>query len=108
MSEMDAARPNGSPARTATHRTATGPAAAGENAPDKVAPHRAAPEKIVPTTKVNVAFPFSQIKIQEPSHDLSALAALVAELAELVAEATPGPKAKALQLRARELASKLR
>ena len=66
-----------------------------------------APGKVVPTTKVNVAFPFAQIKIQEPSHDLAALAALVSELAGLVAEAAPGPKAEALRLRADDLAGKL-
>jgi hypothetical protein len=102
------ARPNGSTARTATRAAATGAAAASKSEPDKMAPHRGAPEKIVPTTKVNVAFPFSQIKIQEPSRDLAALAALLADLAGLVAEAAPGPKAQALELRARELAGKLR
>ncbi len=61
----------------------------------------------MPTTKVNVAFPFAQIKIQEPSHDIAALAALVSELAAPVAEAAPGPKAEALRFRANDLASKL-
>jgi hypothetical protein len=50
-----------------------------------------APARVVPTAKVNVAFPFAQIKIQEPSQDLAALASLVSELAGLVAEAAPGP-----------------
>ncbi len=67
---------------------------------------RKAPEKVVPTTKVNVAFPFAQIKVQEPSDQLTAFASLVAELAGLVAEAAPGPKAEALKLRA-ELARRL-
>jgi hypothetical protein len=57
---------------------------------------------------VNVALPFSQFKIQEPSDHLVALTALVAELAELVAGAAPGPQAEAVRRRARDLASEIR
>ncbi len=46
------------------------------------------------TTRVNVAFPFSQIKIQEPSEDLVALATLVRDIAELLPDIAPGPKAR--------------
>ena len=45
------------------------------------------------TTRVNVAFPFSQIKIQEPTEDLVALATLVRDIAELLPEVVPGAKA---------------
>jgi hypothetical protein len=105
MSELHAEKRNGPVSRPATGRAATAPAARG-SAGDAAAP-RHGPERVVPTTKVNVAFPFSQIKIQEPTPELAALATLVAELARLLAEAAPGPKAQALQHRAGDLASKL-
>jgi hypothetical protein len=65
------------------------------------------PETEVVTTKVTVAFPFSQIKLQEPSEDLAAVAALVRELAELLAEVAPGPQAQDLEKRARAMANRL-
>ena len=40
---------------------------------------------------VNVAFPFSQIRVQEPSAELTELAVLVCDLAAAVAELAPGP-----------------
>jgi hypothetical protein len=67
-----------------------------------------APARVDSSTRVNVAFPFSQVKIAEPSAHLIALTALVAELADLVAESQPGPQAKDLRKRAHELASKVR
>lgn len=69
---------------------------------------RRAPARVDSNTRVNVAFPFSQFKIQEPSDHLLALTALVEDLADLVADALPGPKAKALRSRAHELASPAR
>jgi hypothetical protein len=63
--------------------------------------------RVVPTTKVNVAFPFSQIKIQEPAEHVRALASLVAELAALVAATAPGQKAEELKRRAHDLAGRL-
>jgi len=59
------------------------------------------------TTRVNVAFPFAQIKVQEPSEDLAALAAVVSELADLVAEVLPGSSPRALRKRARALSARL-
>jgi hypothetical protein len=59
------------------------------------------------TTRVNVAFPFSQIKVQEPSEDLAALAAVVRELADLVADVVPGSRARELRKRARVLSARL-
>jgi hypothetical protein len=67
-----------------------------------------APRRVDSSTRVNVAFPFSQVKIEEPSAQLIALTALVAELADLVAGALPGPQATDLRQHAHELASKLR
>jgi hypothetical protein len=64
-----------------------------------------APARVDSVTKVNVALPFSQFKIQEPSDHLRALTAVVAELADLVAGAIPGPEAEALRRRAQQLAS---
>jgi hypothetical protein len=58
-------------------------------------------------TKVNVAFPFSSIKVQEPSEELIALAALVRDLAEIVAEVAPDSDAHELGRRARALAARL-
>jgi hypothetical protein len=66
------------------------------------------PNAEVVTTKVNVAFPFSQIKVQEPSEDLAALAALVRELADLLADIAPGSKAPELAKRAQALATRLK
>jgi hypothetical protein len=59
------------------------------------------------TTRVNVAFPFSQIKVEQPSEDVAALAALVRDLADLVAEVAPGEKGRELRQRARGLAVRL-
>jgi hypothetical protein len=69
---------------------------------------RRAPARVDSSTRVNVALPFSQFKIQEPSDHLLALAAVVEELADLVAGAVPGPQAKALRQRAHELTSQIR
>ena len=60
------------------------------------------------TTRVNVAFPFSQIRVEQPSEDLAALAALVRELADLVADVVPGSKATKLATRAQALATRLK
>jgi hypothetical protein len=57
-------------------------------------------------TKVNVAFPFSSIKVQEPSEELIALVALVRDLAEIVAEVAPDSNARELGRRARALATR--
>ena len=59
------------------------------------------------TTRVNVAFPFSQIKVQQPSEDLVALAALVRDLADALAEIAPESKARELADQARALALRL-
>ena len=66
------------------------------------------PNSEVVTTRVNVAFPFSHIRVQEPSEDLAALAALVRELADLLAGVAPGSKARELEKRAQALATRLK
>ena len=67
-----------------------------------------APNSEVVTTRVNVAFPFSRIRVQEPSADLTALAALVREMADLLVDVAPGPKAQELAKRAEALQTRLK
>ena len=43
----------------------------------------------VVSTRVNVAFPFSQIKIEQPTEDVAELAGLVRDLAVAVADVAP-------------------
>ena len=69
---------------------------------------KANPNADVVTTRVNVAFPFSQIKVQEPSEDLAELAGLCSELAGLLAEIAPESNAPELEQRARALAARLK
>jgi hypothetical protein len=83
------------------------PAADDSKPPDDQASKRV-PARVNSSTRVNVALPFSQFKIEEPSDHLTALAALVGDLADVVALAVPGPEADALCHRARQLASQLR
>jgi hypothetical protein len=68
--------------------------------------NRRVPARVDSSTRVNVALPFSQIKVEDPSDHLLALTGLVQELASLLAEAVPGPEAEALRRRAHELASR--
>jgi hypothetical protein len=65
------------------------------------------PSAEVVTTRVNVAFPFSQLRVQEPSEDLAALAVLVRDIAVLLADTAPGSTAQELAKRAHVLASRL-
>jgi hypothetical protein len=74
---------------------------------DESAP-KPGPDSEVVTTRVNVAFPFSQIRIEQPSEDLAALAELIRDLADLLADIAPSSKAGALGKRAQELAGRLK
>ena len=66
-----------------------------------------APEVVAPTNRVNVAFPFGSVRIEESSEDLAELSGIVADLAAAVEEVAPGPKAKKLREHARVLAARL-
>ena len=68
-------------------------------------PVRQHPDRITSSTKVTVAFPFSRVKIEEPSENLVALTGLVQELAQLLAESAPSTKADELLRRACDLAA---
>ena len=60
------------------------------------------------TTRVNVAFPFSNIRVEQPSEELAALAALVGELADLLADVAPESNAAELRARAQALVTRLK
>ena len=62
---------------------------------------RAAPEIVAPTNRINVALPFSQIKLQEPTSDLVELASIVAELARATGDENIRKRAEALLTRLR-------
>jgi hypothetical protein len=76
---------------------------------------RQAPARVASSTRVAVAFPFSQVKIQERSDELVALTDLVADLADLVADladlvagSAADPRVGALRQRGRALAAHVR
>jgi hypothetical protein len=69
---------------------------------------RSAPEVVAPTNRVNVALPFSKITVQEPSTELAELAAIVAELTEVMESVAPGPAVKDLRKRAHAVAARSR
>ncbi len=50
---------------------------------------RGAPGIVAPSNRVNVALPFSQIKLEEPSRELAELAALLFDLVGTMAEWVP-------------------
>ena len=68
---------------------------------------RKAPATVVNGTRVTVAFPFSQIKLHEPSDDLRDLVLLVADLADAVADSTATEVAEDLRTRAVALRQRL-
>ena len=61
---------------------------------------REAPGVVAPSSRVNVAFPFSQIKLEEPSKELAELAALVFDLVGAMAEWVPEDRLEELRMRA--------
>ncbi len=67
-----------------------------------------APRVVAPSSRVNVAFPFSQIKLEEPSKELAELAALVFDLVEAMAEWVPEDRLEDLQARAQVVREALR
>ncbi len=72
--------------------------------------HRAgaAPPAVMPSTRVNFAFPFAKITVEEPGRDVAELASIVAELAAVLERTGTGPAAARLRERAEALAGRLR
>ncbi len=67
-----------------------------------------APGVVAPSSRVNVAFPFSQIKLQEPSRELTDLAAVVVDLVAAMAEWVPEERLEDLRNRAVSIYDSLR
>ena len=68
----------------------------------------AAPPGPAPSHQLNIAFPFSQIKLEEPSKELAELAALVFDLVGTMAEWVPEDRLEDLRARAQALREALR
>lgn len=69
---------------------------------------RPVPDVVAPSSRVNVALPFSTFHMEEATRELVELAAVVAEMAVVIEEAAPGPQARALRERAEALRLRLR
>ena len=71
--------------------------------------HRAgsAPPTVMPSTRVNFAFPFSKITVEEPGRDLAELVSIVTELAAAVERTGTDPAVTHLRERAEALAARL-
>jgi len=61
-----------------------------------------------PSNRVNIAFPFSEIKLEEPSKELAELAALVFDLIGTMAEWVPEDRLEELRTRGLALRDALR
>ena len=61
-----------------------------------------------PSNRVNIAFPFSEIKLEEPSKELAELAALVLDLIGTMAEWVPEDRLEDLRARGLALREALR
>ena len=68
---------------------------------------RQAPGVVVPTTRVNLALPFSKITVEEPGKDLAELASMVAALAAVMERTADDPFLPELHKRAEALAARL-
>ena len=69
---------------------------------------RKGPEVVAPSSRVNVAFPFSQIKLQEPSQELADLAGLLVDLVAAMSQWVPEDQLEELRARAQALHERLR
>ena len=76
--------------------------------PGQGAEPRKGPEVVAPSSRVNVAFPFSQITLQEPSQELADLAGLVFDLVVAMAQWVPEDQLEELRARAQALRERLR
>ena len=63
---------------------------------------------VAPSSRVNVAFPFSQIKLQEPSQELADLAGLLVDLVAAMSQWVPEDQLEELRARAQALHERLR
>jgi hypothetical protein len=66
-----------------------------------------APGIVAPTTRVNLALPFSKITVEEPGKDLAELASIVAALAAVMERTADDPFLPELRKRAEALAARL-
>jgi hypothetical protein len=66
-----------------------------------------APGIVAPTTRVNLALPFSKITVEEPGKDLAELASIVAALAAVMERTADDPFLPGLRKRAEALAARL-
>ena len=66
------------------------------------------PRVVAPFSRVNIAFPFSQIRLEEPSKDLAEMASLVFDLVGAMAEWVPEDRLDDLRDRAQMLRDALR
>jgi hypothetical protein len=62
---------------------------------------------VAPTNHVNVALPFSKLSVQEASAELRELAAVVAQLAELVETLSGSEASRSARVRADTLLTRL-
>jgi hypothetical protein len=69
---------------------------------------RQGPGVVAPTTKVNLALPFSKITVEEPGQDLAELASVVAALAAVMERTEGDPFLPELRKRAEALSARLR
>ena len=91
------------------HRSGAKPAAASKKEKDKdKGKAQETPEVHTANTHVTIAWPFSQIKLQEASAELGELADLLSELVEALAGLVPEDRLGSLRERAEELRTRLR
>ncbi len=69
---------------------------------------RQAPGVVAPTTRLNLALPFSRITIEEPGKELVELAAIVADLAAAMEPAAQEQELPDVRKRADALVARLR
>jgi len=62
--------------------------------------HDGSPGVVSPSTRVNVALPFSQISLQEPTRELTDLAGVVVDLIAAMSEWVPEERLDDLRARA--------
>jgi hypothetical protein len=80
----------------------------GAAAAQAAAPPREVATVSAPSHRLNIAFPFSQIKLEEPSKELAELAALVFDLVGTMSEWVPEDRLEDLRARAQALRDALR